>query len=246
MELKSVVNSYIYFYHLDKFCVLPDYPETINDSTGSKFSETNALARTSPVFSYIQSGPRKVSTISFKMHRDMMNDLNRNVSNLKDNVVDFSGNDYIDILIKYLMACNMPKYNDYSSTAKIIIPPMVAIRFGNDIFIKGVVTDSVNVEYEKPILISDKYAVVTVTISVSEVDPYDADSVVEKGSFRGFTSTFKDGIYKSTQSAVTMNLKSTSTSNNNEDKPSRVVNKPKVKNTSLATTGGGLWKEEAR
>ena len=48
---------------------------------------------------------------------------------------------------------------------------MVAVRFGNEIFIKGVVTTGVSVTYEKPILSNNKYAVVTIAFTVSEVDP---------------------------------------------------------------------------
>jgi len=200
-----IFNSYIYFYHLEKYCILPDYPETINDALQASFASQNALARTAPVFSYENSGPRVVSSVSLKLHRDMMEGLNFNVSNLKDDVVDFSGDDYVDTLIKYLQASCLPKYNEYSSGSKAVIPPMVAIRFGNDIFIKGVVTGGITLTYEKPILWNDKYAVVNVSFSVSEVDPYDAETVVNEGSFRGFVRSFKDGIYKDTASSPTIN-----------------------------------------
>ena len=225
----KTINSYIYFYHLQKFCVLPDYPESISDNMESSFGSVNALARTAPVFSYKNSGPRVVN-VSFKLHRDMMNDLNRNVSNLKDNVVDFSGNDYIDILIKHLQAAALPNYREYASGSKNVIPPMVAIRFGNDIFIKGIVNGGVQCTYEKPILWNDKYAVCTINFSVSEVDPYDADSVSVLGSFRGITRTFKNGIYKDTDSApvyTSNNLSKTNT----EKFPTTITTKKDTKET---------------
>lgn len=209
------INAYIYLYHLDKFCILPDYPETITDDMPSTFKDTNALARTAPVFSYSYSGPRTVQ-ISLKMHRDMMNDLNRDVSNLKDNVVDFSGNDYIDILVKYLQAAALPRYNEYSGNSKVVEPPMVGIRFGNSIFIKGVITTGINVVYTKPILIDDKYACVDVSFTIAEVDPYDADTVAAQGSFRGLTRTFKNGIYKDTDSSVSYNMNQRVSSPNND------------------------------
>lgn len=65
----------------------------------------------------------------------------------------------------------------------------------NEIFIKGVVNDTITVTYEKPILENNKYAQVTISFTVSEVDPYDAESVQEQGSFRGLTRSFKNGIY---------------------------------------------------
>lgn len=200
-EIKLIPN-YIYFYHLDKFCVLPMYPETISDNMPSKFAETNALSRSAPVFSYINSGPRQVS-IDLKMHRDLMNDLNVNVSNLKDNVVDFSKDDYIDTLIKYLQAASVPKYQVYAAGARGVIPPMVAVRFGDHVFIKGVVTSGINVTYSKPILVDNKYAQVEVSFTINEVDPYDADTIAQQGSFRGvFDSQFKGGIYKSNNTSI--------------------------------------------
>ena len=71
-----------YFYHLEKFCVLPMYPDDINDNMDTSFSSTNALARSAPVFSYQHSGPRSI-TIDLKLHRDIMDGLNTGVSNLK-------------------------------------------------------------------------------------------------------------------------------------------------------------------
>lgn len=192
----KMIDNYIYLYHLEKFCVLPTYPDVLTDSMSTEFKNTNALSRSAPVFSYINSGPRSV-TINLPLHRDLMNDLNKNVSNLKANVVDFTGNDYIDTLINYLQACALPKYNIYSSGAKSVIPPMVAIRFGNTIFIKGIINSSIAVDYEKPILRDGKYASVKVSFTVTETDPYDAESVVAEGSFRGITAMFKNGIYAS-------------------------------------------------
>ena len=192
----KMIDNYIYLYHLEKFCVLPTYPDTLTDNMQTNFQNTNALSRSAPVFSYINSGPRQV-TVNLPLHRDMMNDLNKNVSNLKDNVVDFTGEDYVDVLIRYLQACALPKYNVYSSGSKSVIPPMVAIRFGNTMFIKGVISSGVSVDYDKPILWNGKYASAKVSFSIMETDPYDAESVVAEGSFRGITAMFKNGIYES-------------------------------------------------
>lgn len=196
----KMIDNYIYLYHLDKFCVLPTYPDTLTDNMATEFKSTNALSRSAPVFSYINSGPRTI-TINLPLHRDLMRDLNKGVSNLKDNVVDFTDEDYVDTLINYLQACALPKYNVYSSGSKSVIPPMVAIRFGNTMFIKGVITSGISVDYEKPVLWNGKYASAKVSFTVSETDPYDAESVVSEGSFRGITAAFKNGIYASDNDA---------------------------------------------
>ena len=185
-ELKMIPN-YIYFYHLDRFAVLPLYPETLSDNMGTTFASTDALSRTAPVFSYSKSGPRDVS-ISLQLHRDLMNDLNRGISNLKSNTIDFNGEDYVDTLIKYLQSIALPRYREYKNGSKSVEPPMVAVRFGNTAFIKGVVASGIQVTYQKPIMVDEKYAVVQITFTVSESDPYDADTVAQVGSFRGVCS----------------------------------------------------------
>lgn len=186
----KLVDNYIYFGHLDKFAILPSYPEQIEDSMTTTFASTYSLSRTAPIFSYIYSGPRTI-TISLNLHRDMMYQVNTNVSNLKDNVVEI-GEDYVDVLIRLLQSISVPKY---VASQKSILTPWVAVRFGNDIFIKGIVNGNINVTRKLPILSDGKYAQVSIGFSVSEMDPYDAVSIAEKGSFRGITSIVKS-IYK--------------------------------------------------
>lgn len=238
MDKYKLIDNYIYFYHLSKFCVLPIYPEAISDTLASNFGQTNALSRTAPVFTYQNSGPRTVS-VSLSLHRDMMDDVNRNVSNLKDDVIDFSGNDYIDVLINYLQSVALPRYRNYSSGSKSVIPPMVAVRFGNELFIKGVVTSGITVTYKKPILSNNKYALVDIQFTVSETDPYDADSILAEGSFRGITRSFKDGIYKSNYVGPNI-VTNKSTVDTGVNKPSGKKNNASVStNKGTATNSGG-------
>lgn len=237
-----IFNSYIYLYHLDKYCILPDYPETLSDSMQSTFKQTNALARTAPIFSYQNSGPRSISTVSLKLHRDMMEGLNFNVSNLKSDVVDFTADDYVDTLIKYLQAAALPKYSEWGSGSKSVIPPMVAVRFGNDIFIKGVINGAVTITYEKPILWNDKYAVANISFQIYEVDPYDAVDVAKEGSFRGIVSTFKDGIYTDTMSSPSANQTIVNSVNNSKNSSTTIktldgILKTKNKKSDTSTTG---------
>ena len=224
----KMIQNYIYFYHVEKFCVIPEYPDSISDNLTSTFSTTNALSRSAPVFSYSNSGPRTVQ-VSLKLHRDLMNDLNTGVSNLKGDVVDFTGDDYIDTLIKYLQSVALPRYKNYSTGQKSVIPPMVAVRFGDEIFIKGVVTSGIQVNYEKPILWNNKYAQVSISFTISETDPYSADEVIADGSFRGVTAAFKNGIYASTESSVITNSSNFTTSSNKESKTTTLTTKDKVK-----------------
>lgn len=179
------VTNYIYLYHTDKFIIIPEYPESITDNMTLTFNQTQALSRSAPVFTYAYSGPRSV-TFNLELHRDMVNDLNITAgnTNLKSNVVSQT-DDYVDILIKELQSIALPRYNVNN---RAVIPPRVAVRFGNELFISGVVTSNISCVYNKPILSNGKYARVSIGFTVSEYDPYDATLVSQLGSFRGITS----------------------------------------------------------
>lgn len=187
----DLITNYIYLYHIDKFIVLPTYPETIQDTLNSTFQQTNALARSAPIFTYSNSGPRSMQ-VSLNLHRDLMTQINYGVSNINLNEVDI-GDDYIDTMVKQLQAIALPAY---ATAEKMVNPPMVALRFGNEIYIKGVVTSGITVTYGLPLLANDKYASVSVSFSVSEVDPYDANSVMINGSFRGLNKTLERRLFK--------------------------------------------------
>ena len=182
-------ENYIYISHLDEefqFWRLPSCPETISDQMGSTFGETTALGRSAPVYTYGRSGPRTVQ-IEIKLHRDMMDDVNYGVSN-----VDLqNGEDYIDSLIRALQAIAVPKYN---ASNKAVEPPLVALRLSNEVFIKGIVNSPIAITYKLPILSNGKYAEVSMSLTVTEVDPYDSTTVFKNGSFRGMMHTLKQGM----------------------------------------------------
>lgn len=182
-------ENYIYISHLDeklRYWRIPCCPDVITDSMGSTFGETNALGRTAPVFTYSHSGPRTV-TINLDLHRDMMDEVNTGVSNVELGLDE----DYIDNLIKALQAISVPKYN---LSNKAIEPPLVALRLSNEVFIKGVVNQAISLTYKLPLLANGKYAWVSLSLQVSEVDPYDSTEVYKNGSFRGLVKTLKKGM----------------------------------------------------
>ena len=185
----SLVTNYLYMFHLDQWILLPEYPDSLQDNLGSQFAQTNILSRTAPIFSYSYSGPRHIQ-VDLNLHRDMLKQVNlEGASNLKIEV----GEDYIDTLIKQIQAIALPTY---AAASKSITPPSVAVKFGKDIFIKGVVVGGVSVEYQKPIMTDGRYANVSLHFMVYETTPFDAESVAQLGSFRGVTRQFRSGIFK--------------------------------------------------
>lgn len=188
----NMIENYLYIYHIGynqetgqtgQFVILPTYPETITDTLNSSFAETSPLSRSAPIFSYQSSGPRKVS-LELKFHRDMMTQINYGKSTLKVEL----GDDYVDTIIKNLQACALPSYK---TALKMIDPPMVAVRFGNEIFIKGIINGGVNVSYSLPLLDNNKYAQVSIQFEITEIDPYDAETISQVGSFRGIDKSIE-------------------------------------------------------
>lgn len=184
-------SAYVYIYHLSSdvqgegtLIYIPQWPDQISDSLGSHFASTNALSRTAPVFSYIESGPREVQ-ISLQLHRDMMDEVNFKHCNVKPD----DGDDYVDMFIKKLMAVALPNYH---TASKEVEPPMVAVKFGDQLFIKGVVDGGITVEYNKPLLTDNKYSLVNIGFKISETEPMDALSISKVGSFRNITRTFQN------------------------------------------------------
>ena len=184
-----LLDNYIYISHLGddgEYLIIPTTPDSIQDSMQSTFSEQNALSRSAPVWTYSNSGPREVQ-VALNLHRDMMDDANIGVSN----IIPEDGDDYIDTFIKKLQAISVPKYN---LSNKLVEPPMVAVRFGDELFIKGIVNGTINVTYSKPLLSNNKYAQVSIAFSVYETDPYDATTIAKNGSFRGITRGMRKGF----------------------------------------------------
>ena len=182
-------DCYIYISHLDlpeeaKYWQLPGYPDKVTDHMNSSFQENSALGRSAPVYTFSNSGPRTIQ-INLSFHRDMFDEMPTNVA-LKD------GEDKSESFIHALQAIAVPKYN---LANKAIEPPLVAIRLGREVFIKGIVSGGVSVTYGKPILANEKYAIIDISFTVSEVDPYDASTVFKNGSFRGLTATLRSGLH---------------------------------------------------
>lgn len=195
------IENYIYIYQLGVYVILPTYPDSITDALGSTFATENILSRTAPVFSYSYSGPRTV-TLNFTFHRDMMNSLNYDNFNFIDEVGDMLGQDYIDTLVRYLQAMALPSYNAVEAASSVynsmVNPPIIAVRIGTTLFIKGIVNGEVQVTYSGPISREGKYMQIGVSFTVSEIEPQDAEQVVKWGSNRGMESLLTRSLHKQT------------------------------------------------
>lgn len=176
-----MIDNYIYLYHTGTLFVVPSFVDGVTDSTSVNFSPSTPLARTAPIYSYQNSGPRSLR-IDFNLHRDLMKEINYKTSNINPN----AGDDYVGYLIKAIQAAALPTYD---AASKMVNPPVVAVKLGEDIFIKGVITGDVAVTYNFPIIENGHYADVRFGFNISEIDPYDAYEVMKVGSYRGVPLT---------------------------------------------------------
>lgn len=189
-----MIDNYVYLYHTKTLIAIPTYPESIADTMNVEFSPTTPLSRSAPIFSYNKSGPRSFG-ISLSLHRDLMNQINIANSNL--NVPDLDEEDYVDILVKQLQSMAVPRY---AASEKMVNPPIIAVRFGQDIFCKGIVQGAVTVTYSGPILRTDRYAKIDIEFTINEIDPYDADTIASLGSFRGLSTDLERNVWKAASS----------------------------------------------
>ena len=188
----NMIDNYIYLYHTKTLIALPLFPDSIQDSMVTTYSSNTPMSRSAPIYSYSGSGPRSL-TLELPLHRDMMNSVNiSNKSIFSAKIDELSADDYVDTMINQLQSAALPRY---ASAEKMINPPLVAVRFGNSIFCKGVVDGGVSTTHSGPILENDKYALVTVSFTVHEVDPYDADTVALEGGFRGIRTTLESRLF---------------------------------------------------
>lgn len=194
MSRFNLIENYIYIYQLDAYLILPVYPDRLTDSLGSTFASTNALARTAPIYSYSYSGPRTV-TVTLELNRDLINETNINNDSFSDKVISI-GDDYIDTLVNYLQAMALPAYKAQEASAKTVNPPMVAVRFGNTLFVKGIVSGNITLYWSGGVGKDGKYKDISLSFTVLETDPQDADSIAKWGSFRGLETALTKGLYR--------------------------------------------------
>lgn len=187
-----MIDNYIYLFHTKTLIVVPSFVDSVNDTMGVQFASSTPLSRSAPIYSYQSSGPRQIR-VEFNLHRDLMREINYGVSNAPVDLTNPGvSDDYVNFMVKAVQAAALPSYD---AATKMVNPPVVAVRLGGDIFIKGVVTGDVGVTYSLPIIEGGHYASVRIAFSVSEIDPYSADEVIQVGSYRGVPRTLERFSY---------------------------------------------------
>ena len=192
------LSAYIYIYHLGLQFNIPTIPDSFNDSLGIQFEATPVLGRSAPQQTFTSAGPRSIQ-VSLKFHRQIFALENPQLGTLTQSkkvlmpdvatgeLVEYKATDAADVFINALQALSVPKYTD---AAKSIVPPSLFVRFGDEIAIRGVPSGFQKIS-SGPWLKSNKQAEVTITFTVTEVEPYSAQYVAQNGGLRGLSTTLE-------------------------------------------------------
>lgn len=171
-SLAIPTDNYIIFHHTGKSFIIPVDPDSITDSMSASFASNSPLSRSAPIYSYQSSGPRVVQ-VSFTLHRDLCKEFNP------------GSEDMVEELIDNLEGLVLP---DYNSANKVVNPPIVSLKIRDEIYIKGVVAGNVSKTFNLPLIDyggSFKYALVSLSFNISEIQPYSASILSAiKGSRR--------------------------------------------------------------
>lgn len=169
LSVPGPTENFVHLHHINKTLTLPVDPDAISDNMGASFAESSPLSRSAPIYSYQHSGPRSVQ-VTFTFHRDLVREFNPELVK--------NGQDPVDLLVENLDALVLP---DYDEANKIVNPPLVSLKIRDEIYIKGIVSGSVGITYNLPLLNygsaeapSYKYAMITVSFGVTEITPFSA------------------------------------------------------------------------
>ena len=159
-------SNYIIAHHLDdKVYRIPMYPTEVSDTLNSIYQETQIIARSAPLQSWISSGPRTLS-FSIEVHRDL--DYDGLTQEQINNGITLGD---INKLIDEYQALTLPNY----SSPMLVIPPKITIRIGTKLRITGI--PDISYVNKLPVDKEGVYQAGVFTFSVKEIEPYEAKSV---------------------------------------------------------------------
>lgn len=242
-------DNYIYLHHLGIYIILPVFADKLNDTMNVSFVNETPLSRSAPIYSFSSSGPRIIN-FTFNLHRELMKQINYGQSNLKDKISGLSedlgqngdNDDYIDVLINYIQGGALPEYH---TSGKMVDPPLVSVRMGRDIYIKGVIQGAVSVTYGLPILRDGRYACVDISFSVAEVDPFSASDAATLGHYRGNPATLEGRLWLTSDAIKDEPIQQFVTTDENASIVPQGDNKPKEKIFTEFEKTIGRWSSDS-
>jgi hypothetical protein len=173
--------SYLYIYHLKKEWYLPVLPQSISNSLPISFSPTTIPLSSAPLQTFSSAGPRSVS-ISLKMHRKMFE--------LED---PKKGAERMEELINDISALALPKYTNAS---KLVVPPTVLYRAGNEVCIRGIVSGNVTISNSGAWQRDGKLSEIDIQFTIIEVEAFSADYAQNHGVLRSIPTDLTHSVWQ--------------------------------------------------
>ena len=195
-------QSYVYIYHMGLKFNLPVLPDSINDSLPISFNQEPILARSAPQITFSNAGPRTLG-ITLKLHRHLFCLENADVEHYRDvnnilmarvpagdgQIVSAPATDVLDIFINAMLTLSLPKYTD---TTKVLVPPSILIRFGEESCIRGV-PSNISKTASGVWLKNGKLSEISLTFTITEVEPFSAQYVAKNGTLRSISTDLQRG-----------------------------------------------------
>lgn len=194
------IPAYIYIYHMKLEFNLPVLPDSIQDSMPISFNSEPILARSSPQITFSSAGPR-TQQVTLRLHRHLFCLENQHISTTTGKycvrsmdpstgkIIEVQAVDAADLFIDALTTLSLPKYTD---ATKSIVPPSLLLRLGNESCIRGVpsgFTKSASGVW----LNSGKLADISISFTITEVEPFSAQYTAKTGTLRSISTTLQRG-----------------------------------------------------
>lgn len=178
---EGVPVSYLYIYHLKKEWYLPVLPQGITNSLPISFSPTPIPLSSAPLQTFSSAGPRTVS-ITLKMHRKMFE--------LEDKK---NGAKKMEELINDISALALPKY---TSASKLVVPPTVLYRAGNEVCIRGIVSGNVSITTSGAWQRDGKLSEIDIQFTIVEVEAFSAEYAQNHGVLRSIPTDLTRSVWQ--------------------------------------------------
>lgn len=174
-------ENFLYLHHLDLLVWIPTYGSEINVTQNASYSHTKPLGAPNDIYSFAGSGPRTMNR-TIEIDRDTIQILNAN---------GLTGDgDPIETLLRALESCCVANYSD---ARRMINPPIVTYKEAQEITITGVIVGSITTSARGG-WINGRKRNYSIQLVITEIEQYDAQSIMQTGHYRGLNNTLMQRI----------------------------------------------------
>lgn len=181
-----MVESYIYIYHINKQFFLPVVPDSFTNSLPINFSSTPIPMSSAPLQTFSSAGPRSLA-VTLKLNRalfemDNADEWQWDKTTRENHFKERS--EKMEQLINALSALSLPTY---SNSTKLVVPPSILYRAGEEVCISGIVSGNVTIS-TSGVWVHGKLSNVDISFTITEVLPFSAEYTAKNGMYRSIST----------------------------------------------------------